>query len=526
MRQSRINVETVAYLEQPGSFRFSSSVTPAMSCGDYVLLSSSTHIFLGQVEKTTLDFIHLRQDVNLFPKHTRESAFFNRTKIIPKGLYEGEGRVLAEIQEKKVILRFDRKNCSGEFAIQPALPKIINSYFVASYADISPLLPIGTMLNVQEPLRVNLIPDGLKRPTGLFGQSGSGKSFALAIILEELHFNTGNDVKIVILDPNGDFVHFKKPLRKLKEIKHKSNKYIFKKKEIDTYRKQHSVKQDSVKIFSIDPTIEAGQIVVRFCDLNLLEQALLLGLDPSKNRDEYYALSQIVAELSMTEYELQDVASKCLSKGYDNLFPMIENLQRERLSILRDYDDGREPLMNMLNYDKFKTAIIDLSSLSRREKTVVSTVVFRTIWDSQLRRKQNRVEKPTFLVVDEAHNLFPVKQLFIEQTTTLEWGRTIAGEGRKYGLYLLISSQLPSKIHEHVLTQCGNVIMMKMLSQSDIDTLQDSFSFVSEKLLWTSKYFATGEAIVIGGIVPAPCLIHFEGRKTQEGGADFNVKWS
>jgi DNA helicase HerA-like ATPase len=109
---------------------------------------------------------------------------------------------------------------------------------------------------------------------------------------------------------------------------------------------------------------------------------------------------------------------------------------------------------------------------------------------------------------------------------TVDWGSRIAGEGRKYGLYLIVASQLPSKVHEHVLTQCGNLVLMKMASQSDIDALRDSFTFVSDSLLERSKWFEKGEALLIGDIVPArSCLLHFEGRKTQEGGGDLKVDW-
>jgi len=122
--------------------------------------------------------------------------------------------------------------------------------------------------------------------------------------------------------------------------------------------------------------------------------------------------------------------------------------------------------------------------------------------------------------------MFPGKDLFPEQDLTVGWGSKIAGEGRKYGVYLVLASQLPSKVHEHVLTQCGNVILMKMASQSDIDALHNSLSFVPSSLLNRSKHFGQGEAVVIGDIVPETCLVHFEGRKTQEGGEDLKPDWT
>ena len=43
----------------------------------------------------------------------------------------------------------------------------------------------------------------------------------------------------------------------------------------------------------------------------------------------------------------------------------------------------------------------------------------------------------------------------------------IAGEGRKFGLYLLVATQRPQKVHENVLTQCDNLVLLRMNSQAE-----------------------------------------------------------
>ena len=65
-----------------------------------------------------------------------------------------------------------------------------------------------------------------------------------------------------------------------------------------------------------------------------------------------------------------------------------------------------------------------------------------------------------------------------------------------------------------------------MESGSDIGALRDSPSFLTAAVLETSKSFDKNKALVIRGIVPVPsCLLHFERRKTQEGGRDLKVDW-
>ncbi len=523
-------VRPVVFLEKPGSFRFSVPVNLGVSCGDYVLLSSADHTYLGRVDSTALDFARNRGTV-------RTSVVVTSVEmpiILSTGYCTGYGDVLAEVSEETANLEFDRECCVGEVSLEAAPTEVIESYLARAYSNVDPLLPVGTLLAVRKPLRVNLVPDGVKRPTGLFGQSGSGKSFALGIILEELHLRT--QVDIIALDPNGDFARLNQSLRALEEINHESNKYVFNQREIDEYALLHDAKKHSTKILSMDPSIEdAEPVAVRLSDLEVRELGLLLGLDPIADGADYRLLSRKLEDLWKDKgsdgtvwdlralLELEWAADAKLGRS---LLDRIDNLGIEYLRIW-DKSGGSEALLvDVLSEPDPHTVIVDLSVLTRLERMVVCSVVFRRLWETQTERKRKNVKKPSLLFVDEAHALFPARSMSPEQALTLDWGSRIAGEGRKFGLYLLISSQLPSKIHEHVLTQCGNLVLMKMLSQSDIDALRDSFSFVSEMLLQTSKSFGIGDALVVGGIVPSPCLVHFEGRKTQEGGRDLEVNWA
>ena len=71
-------------------------------------------------------------------------------------------------------------------------------------------------------------------------------------------------------------------------------------------------------------------------------------------------------------------------------------------------------------------------------------------------------------MIDEAHNICP--QTPDDPVTSLVTGHAvrIAAEGRKFGLYLLVSTQRPQKVHENVLSQCDNLMVMRMNSLADL----------------------------------------------------------
>jgi DNA helicase HerA-like ATPase len=102
----------------------------------------------------------------------------------------------------------------------------------------------------------------------------------------------------------------------------------------------------------------------------------------------------------------------------------------------------------------------------------------------------------------------------------------IAGEGRKFGLYLMLTTQRPQKVHENVLSQCGNLLLMKMVSMVDIKALVDAFSFVPSDLIEMSAGFRLGEGIVAGPIANSPLLYKTGERYTPEGGGDVPATWA
>jgi len=88
---------------------------------------------------------------------------------------------------------------------------------------------------------------------------------------------------------------------------------------------------------------------------------------------------------------------------------------------------------------------------------------------------------------------------------------------------LLLSTQRPSKIHPQVLSQCDNLVLMRMNSRADLAELAEVFGFAPPAMVRTSGFFAQGEALLAGAFVPVPSLIRMGARMTVEGGSDIAV---
>ena len=72
---------------------------------------------------------------------------------------------------------------------------------------------------------------------------------------------------------------------------------------------------------------------------------------------------------------------------------------------------------------------------------------------------------PTFILLDEAHNFIPANTNEKSELTLRELFRTIASEGRKYGLFLILATQRPDKLDEFVISECENKAVMRLNSR-------------------------------------------------------------
>ena len=101
--------------------------------------------------------------------------------------------------------------------------------------------------------------------------------------------------------------------------------------------------------------------------------------------------------------------------------------------------------------------VLDLGGFSTPEQQlVVALSLLDDLWE---RREERR---PVLLVIDEAHNLCSPRLDSPLAVAVRERIVQIAAEGRKFGLWLLLSTQRPSKVHPGIISQCDNLALMKM----------------------------------------------------------------
>jgi DNA helicase HerA-like ATPase len=134
--------------------------------------------------------------------------------------------------------------------------------------------------------------------------------------------------------------------------------------------------------------------------------------------------------------------------------------------------------------------------------------------------------EPTLVVIDEAHNVCPQEPGDSVTELATEHAARLTAEGRKFGLYLLVSTQRPQRVNEPVVSQCDNLVLMRMASTAGLAYLSARLSYAPAPLLERASSFGLGEALVARKIASHPAFVRFGPRIAAEGGGDVPATWA
>src|SRR3954468_13194281 len=271
------------------------------------------------------------------------------------------------------------------------------------------------------------------------------------------------------------------------------------------------------EVVVLRPNDPRSPLRVRFIDLAPRAKAPVLGLDPVVDRAESNALLRLFAG-DFNTVDAGSILPYLRSLGDPDAVALAQRL--ENLGVLEwttTWALGATPATEVIARRPAAT-VLDLGGYDRHEEQL--TVALAVLDDLWARRAERR---PLLVVVDEAHNLFPPDPESALGVAVRDRLIQIAAEGRKYGLWLILSTQRPSKVHPGIVSQCDNLTLMRMNSREDLEQLASVFGFVPRGLLAQAARFRQGEALLAGGFVPMPSVVRIRGRVTPQGGTDVPV---
>lgn len=197
------------------------------------------------------------------------------------------------------------------------------------------------------------------------------------------------------------------------------------------------------------------------------------------------------------------------SKIDDRRHGFLFNLDNEKLKsdyLMKLVNDFMEPSSNSNSGVK----IIDFSEVPSDILPIVISLVAKIVFQIQ-QWTPSESRFPISLLCDEAHLYLPSKQLAnASEIRALSHFERIAKEGRKYGVSLTIISQRPAELNTTIMSQCNNVIALRLSNQSDKNVVSN---LLPENLGGIKEILPTlgiGECIVVGDACLLPSRIKIE----------------
>jgi hypothetical protein len=502
-------------------FGYEAPLTYPAPAGGYVAIETADGAtMLGQIidkmvaerEGPTLE-LELGNQISL----NLAGATVSGASVRPRIQYiTGSGRLIGKLIDGQMA-ETSHSDRFQDAPFAPAAAELVDLYLRGATPRAA-TLAVGPPVHGHEASVVRLQAAGFNRHSFLCGQSGSGKTFALGVILEQLLLETR--LRLLVLDPNSDYVglgHCRPPESVARQFNVTADDPWIT-QALDRYR-------------ALGPVIRVARpgggepatdrLNVRFNDLTRQEQALVLRLNPLTDREEFSGFWRLVDQIGNSRFSINDVraaAAASLAAEARQISLRIENLGIAGWQVWSERDEPS--LVDALD-DDWRALVLDIGRFELVEESAVTALaVLGKLW------RQREARQPLLIVVDEAHNICPQDPATELQAAVTEYMIRIAGEGRKFGLYLLLATQRPDKLHINVLSQCDNLILMRMNSQADVQQLASVFSFVPPSLLGQAAYFAQGESLAAGRITANPTILRFRGRISEEGGSDVATTWA
>lgn len=425
------------------------------------------------------------------------------------------------------------------------LENFMNLLSAKSDSDIS--LDIGKY-TLSEKARAKLNGDKFfQRHAAILGSTGSGKSWTVASLLEKA--SVLPMPKILVFDLHGEY----SSLTYAKQLRIAGPDDIGSDDKNVVYLPYWLLNSEEIQSMFIDQTeFSAHNQVMMF--QKLVADGKLKHLEENEKTDVLssftidspipFCLNTVIQEITNLNEEMVDGAKGGKKQGdffgkFSRLLSRISVKTTDKRygflfqhpNALNEYNALVKIAKQLIDFENGSgIKVVDLSEVPADVLPITIGLIARLAYNIQFWTEIGE-RHPLVLVCDEAHLYLPKRNdANPNEKRTLETFERIGKEGRKYGVSLLIISQRPSDVSETILSQCNNIMALRLSNKQDQNTVK---SFISDNLTFFTDILPTldvGETIILGDSVLLPSRILLdkpsEENRPLSSTIDFWTEWS
>lgn len=320
----------------------------------------------------------------------------------------------------------------------------------------------------------------------IMAKTGGGKSYISGDIVEEL---MKHDVTSMIIDPHGEY-------GAMRDSADKGD---------SRFGVEPRSYADKIAEFGMEDGLDMKAL--RFTLRSLDARDLVGLLQSSESKNSVLALSKAIESVKsrMEFYSLADLTSELESMDPVKHHALIRDLASlDSMHLFAERGNSLDQLVR-----KGMATIINLKGYPPEIQHMIVRRLGTMLFEL---RKMDRIP-PMMLVLEEAHAFCPQN----DSASSKKAVSTIASEGRKFGLGLMMVSQRPAKIDSDVLGQCGTQIILKVTHPYDVKTISSSIEGLTAGMEQDIACLPAGTAIITGVGVEHPLMVDVRPRESRHG---------
>ena len=191
----------------------------------------------------------------------------------------------------------------------------------------------------------------------------------------------------------------------------------------------------------------------------------------------------------------------------EHIAPVVRRLE----SFIADMPNVFD-VSNDKNTDIFKEnniSIINLNDLKIELKKLIPLMISMSLYRKHKVRKKG--DSPFLnIIIDEAHNILSTQSKRETESWKdyrLETFEEIIKEGRKFGVFLTLSSQRPSDISPTIISQLHNYLVHRLVNNKDIEMIEKAVAYLDKVSLESLPLLPVGACILSGLIADLPIVL-------------------
>ena len=406
----------------------------------------------------------------------------------------------------------------GDSADTPVAAKTIPSHFSKAYAasetDVAMVFGqeddrhfwIGSPLDMQAKVCLDL-DELVKRSIGVFGKSGTGKTFLTRLLL--VGILQGGQASSLIFDMHNEYGYGGQDADNSRFVK--GLKQLFPSQvSIFTLDEESSRRRGSTP----DEVVRIGYSEIEPEDVELLRETLNLSdvaASAAFNLEQKFGAGRWMQQF----LELEGRAAVFELAAEIQVQPHALGALYNRLSRLKRFgfltgDQGRDAAARMLEHlERGKQVVLEFGRYGNdlTAYILVSNLLSRRIHDRYVRQKEEaeggtgKEPRPLVIVIEEAHKF--LNPSVAPQTI---FG-TIARELRKYNVTLMVIDQRPSEIEQEVMSQVGTRLTCLLDNERDIDAVLSGTPGRRQLRGVLARLESKQQALIFGHALPMPVVV-------------------